>query len=153
MKLTAEQNKAIEDNHKLIYWYANLKGIDIDEWYGILAIELCNTVINYDPTKGSLSNYYKLRADSTWYKEYAKSKSQKRSHNGIAELNDINHPIVPDDIASLISVAHFIKADTTGVLEMKANGYTQLEIAHELEISQATVSRILTKLKGDYYND
>ena len=60
MILTKEQQKMVEENHDLIYWYANIKKLNLENWYDLLAIELCGVVLKYNPKKGSLSNYYKI---------------------------------------------------------------------------------------------
>ena len=77
MTLTKEQQDIITENHNLIYWYIQLKHLDITEWYDLLALELCYTVAKYNPEKGSLSNYYKMRADNLVRKEYSKSQLRK----------------------------------------------------------------------------
>lgn len=150
MKLNAEQRQSVEDNHKLIYWFASLKGLDVEEWYGLLAIELCDTVRTYDSNKGSLSNYYKLKAERMMINEFAKQGRMKRTHNGIYELNDVNHPHDTTDMDGDIKLKDFIGADDTGILELKMMGFTQSEIADKIGVSQASVSRTLNKMKEEY---
>lgn len=56
-KLTNEQRKLVEDNHDLIYGFLNKKELDIDKYYDIMALELCNASINYDSSKGKFSTF------------------------------------------------------------------------------------------------
>lgn len=151
MKLTDEQSQKVEKNHKLIYWYAKIKGLDIEEWYGSLAVELCLTVVDHNIKKGSLSNYFKVRADNMVNKEYAKQNSQKRKNNGIVSLD--NHIVVcpNDDIMTILELNEAFDM-TNDVLRLKSMGYTQGEIAEELGISQPKISKYLKKLKEDYFD-
>jgi len=60
MKLTPEQSQIVADNHDLIYWYANMKHLDCEEWYDLLAIALCQAVIKHDPQRGTLATYFNM---------------------------------------------------------------------------------------------
>jgi len=154
MKLTVEQQVTVEENHDLIYWYIHMKHLDIDEWYGLLAIELCLTVVNHDPTKSALSTYFKLRADGVLYREYRKEKSQKRSRVDIPLIENIHHYPYEESVRSL-SVKEWMESGNNEILEQKLKGYTQEEIAKELGVSQSYISRILQKERKAYddYND
>ena len=55
MKLNEKQKKLVEDNHKLIYFYAKKYNVDINEYYGTLALALCMAAQYYDETKGAFS--------------------------------------------------------------------------------------------------
>ena len=55
MKLNDEQRKLVADNHKLIYFYAHKHNVDVDEYYDLLALALCQAAYNYDKTKGAFS--------------------------------------------------------------------------------------------------
>lgn len=48
MKLTAEQRKLVEDNHKLIYGYMAKYRLNQEQWYSICAIGLCKAAYAYD---------------------------------------------------------------------------------------------------------
>ena len=51
-KLTDDQRKLVEKNHNLIYTFARKYKINLDEYYGLLAIGLCIAARIYDPNKG-----------------------------------------------------------------------------------------------------
>lgn len=53
--LTKQQQKLVEENHNLIYSFANKKNLNIDEYYDILAIELCRAAKIFDENKGNFS--------------------------------------------------------------------------------------------------
>ena len=55
--LTEEQKRMVEENHNLIYWYCHKYNLDIEEYYGLFAIELCRAVQLYDPTKSKITTY------------------------------------------------------------------------------------------------
>lgn len=152
MRLNDEQRKQVEENHNLIYWYANKRHLDINEWYGLLAIELCKTVMKYDADKGSLGNYFMLRCDGVMSKEYKKSQSQKRLHTEITYIEEAHAIPNTTDIERSYELQEWIESDTHGILQMKADGYTQKEIAEQLNVSQSYVSKIIKRLREEYLN-
>lgn len=152
MKLTQEQSDLVEKNHNLIYWYAHTSGLNLSDWYDLLAIELCYTVMKYDASKGSLGNYYKLRADGLVYKEYRKSQAQKRLTQEVAFID--NYHNVPDggDLRMERELMEMLEGENGDILKLKMSGYTQTEIAKLLGVSQSFVSNALKKMRT-IYND
>ena len=149
MKLTVEQSDAVAENHNLIYWYINRNSLELSEYYDLLAIELCNTIVHYDSTKGSLANYFKLRADGIIYKEYRKTQAQKRMHIGVPLLDNL-HTISGTSQLDLVELDEWMDCEDGEILRMKADGYSQTEIADKLGVSQSYVSKILKRLKKEY---
>lgn len=49
--LTDDERKLVEENHDLIYMVADCMDIDIDEYYGLLAIALCHAAQKYKTRK------------------------------------------------------------------------------------------------------
>ena len=157
IKLTDDQSKQVEDNYKLIYWYAGLKHLDIEEWYGLLAIELCNTVQKHDPKKSSLSNYYKLRCDSLVHKEYQKYNADKRTHNGMVDIEDLysiekvsNTQEFFDNIDNILALTDLFDGKDGDIIKLKWEGYTQMEIAEMMGISQSQISNVLREARLRY---
>lgn len=148
MKLTEQQRLAVEENHNLIYWVAHSKGLNLEEWYGLLALELCMTIQGYDDEKGSLSNYYKIRCDNLVMKEYKKANRQKRVHNGIFQIES-EYPVT-DDLDYNINLSELMESEHADVIKLKMDGYTQNEIAKILGISQSKVSKIMKRVRKRY---
>lgn len=151
MKLTEQQSKTVEDNHKLIYWYIHMKHLDLEEWYGLLAIELCTAVIKHDPERGSLATYFKLRADGLTYKEYRKTKSAKRSGVTVQYMDEIIKYDVTNTIEDEYLLEELMDTHNGRILELKAQGYNQIEIGELVGVSQSYVSKVIKKLKEVYY--
>ena len=59
--LTYDEQKLVEDNHELIYLVADCMELDINEYYGLLAIALCHA-----------AQKYKLRKRAYDFEEFAK---------------------------------------------------------------------------------
>lgn len=151
MKLNDEQRVVVEENHKLIYWYAHRRNLDLEEWYGLLAIELCKTVVSHDSERGTLSTYYKIRCDNLVNKEYNKSKAKKNTHNGITTLDNIQVGYEPC-IEEQIECIDFL-TNSNEILYLRYLGYTQMEIAEKLGVTQSYISKILGKMKEEYYEN
>ena len=153
MKLTAEQQMMVADNHNLIYWYFNKymsNGADISEYYDLLALELCYTIQKYVPEKGSLGNYYKLRADGLIYKEYRKTQAQKRLHINVSLVDNMNEDTTCADFHEITELNDWMNGENKEILTLKANGYSQTEIAEMLNVSQSYISKVLKRLKKEY---
>lgn len=54
-KLSLEHQQLVADNHNLIYSFADKHKLDLEEYYGILALALCKAAQSYDPNKGKFS--------------------------------------------------------------------------------------------------
>lgn len=55
--LTPQQQKLVEDNHNLIYSLAYKKNINLDEFYGDLAIGLCKAALAFDEIEVSFQHW------------------------------------------------------------------------------------------------
>lgn len=160
IKLTDDQAKIVEDNYKLIYWYAGLKHLDIEEWYGLLAIELCKAVQKHNPKKSSIANYYKLRCDSLVHKEYQKGNADKRSHEGLVDLEDLygtdnvsDDGMFYDDVDNYLHLKELFDGEYGDIIRMRWEGYTQQEIAEKVGLSQSQISNILREVRWRYEQD
>ena len=87
MRLTQEQSEIVEKNHNLIYGYAHSRNLDIEEWYGDLAIALCEAVISYDPNKSVLSTYYYNLSDNMVSSVIRANNALKRQPDDILSLD------------------------------------------------------------------
>ena len=154
MELTKEEQNIVEDNHNLIFGVANKYRLDLEEWYGLLAIELCNTVHKYKPNKGSLSTYYYIRVKGLMSKEYHKTKASKRDHKKGGYIEGSHGDSF--DLDKETELKLWIEQQDNEILNLKYEGYNQNEIAEILGITQSNVSRTLKKLRLDfeeYMND
>ena len=141
-KLTSDQCEMIESNHNLIYWYANRRRLDIDEWYGLLAEQLCHAVMKFDPEKGTLPLLFKMRCDVYLHREFGK-KNKRNSHQ--AELLDnVDYSSGSDEYNS-IQIETMLEAVDSKVIRMWLDGYTQAEIADVIGVNQPRVSTILKR--------
>lgn len=55
LPLTVVEQKLVEENHNLIYDFINKKNLNLEEYYDILALSLCQAAKHYDVTKGCFS--------------------------------------------------------------------------------------------------
>lgn len=151
MKLTPEQQKLVEENHNLIYGYLRDRHLDHDEWYDLLAIELCYAVMYLNPEKSILSTYFYLRADSRVGKVYRDGNRKKRKSNGNVSYNDALHnEVLMDEMAEELEIREWIEAEGNEILKLKYSGLNQTQIAHQLGISQARVSNVLKEFRKEY---
>lgn len=144
-KLTAEQSRLVEENHNLIYGVINTFGLDIEEYYDLMALELCYTVMKYDSSRGALSSYYYLRCKSLIKKEHKKKSFQKNANNGISSLEKHFNIAGDNNIDEYVSTVDMFDGEYGEYIKLKSDGYNQQEIADLLGVTQSYVSKILRK--------
>lgn len=155
LKLTDEQRQIVEDNHNLIYGYARDNNLDIDDWYGLLSIELCESVMEHNPEKSKLSTFFYLRADYLVLEEYRKTQTKKRFNNGLYPLKE---ELVGGQCENIYMEEKLLLEDLLDhqykdIIKLKYDGYNQSEIADIVGISQSQVSRILNQVRDDYFGE
>lgn len=159
MRMTDEQRKLVEDNHNLIYGFLNKKELDIDYYYDIVAIGLCNAAMTYDLTKGKFSTfaYGCMNRELKIYNNYLNRKKSVpedivysynvKANEDVSEsiidavIEDSNNNI--DYSTETISFNYFLntlKDRERLIIEHLKNGLTQQEIAKELNRSQQAIS-------------
>lgn len=151
MKLTEEQSQKVADNHNLIYWYINYASLDFEEWYDLLAIELCYTVQKWEESRGSLGNYFKLRADGLVYKERRKAMAKKRLVNKVEYIDEIDYDLPSVHMEDNLDFEEWLNGEFGQIIKMKYEGYSQTEIALHLGVSQSHVSKTLKKIRRDFH--
>ena len=91
-----------------------------------------------------------MRCDNLVHNEYIKTTTKKRINNGVILTDEFNHLEDSCDTLQDVIINELINNDSTGVLKLKMEGYTQHEISKMLNLSQPYVSQIIKKLKRDY---
>lgn len=166
MELTPEQSEIVEENHNLIYGFAHSRGLDIDEWYGDLAIVLCNAVISHDPERSELSTHYYNAGDNLMKSKYRAISAAKRQPEdmlsldynyadaeGHFTLHDVVIPMGQESVEETLFTREKFKELYNGpygdIVKMRSHGYTQEEIASRLGFSQQYISEILREIRKE----
>jgi RNA polymerase sigma factor (sigma-70 family) len=150
MKLTNEEHDLVEKNHRLISWYIKRKGLKYDDWYGILSVELCLTVQKWNPEKGKLGHFYKIRADNCVHNEYVKKNSQKRGNDETCSLELLQEYVGNDTTEDAVLIEELLNSKYGHILKLKLEGNNQSEIAEKLGLTQSYISQIIRKVKVEY---
>lgn len=74
--LNKHQQELAEKNHNLIYWFIKKNKLDLEEYYGELAIELCKAAYHYDETFGCSFTTYASKCMNNRVKQLF----QKKKH-------------------------------------------------------------------------
>lgn len=171
-KLNEEETMIVADNHNLIYGFINDTGIDEEEWYGALAITLCEAVKIHDVGRGRLSTLFYSMAHNMVRSDLRDGMAEKRDDKGLLSLDyefqgseggtfTLLDIIDSDNVENTQPIEDMMivqeKLDTLldgmfgDVVQMRLDGFTQEEVGEELGVSQQYVSVILNKLHEDYY--
>ena len=164
--LTEKQRKLVEENHDLIYGFAKIKHLSIDEYYDLLAIGLCKASMSFDEYKGNFSTlaYTCMENEINGYLRHINKKSSI-SDNIILSYDSL---IVNDEdwCCTLLSKLSYDKSNEELisnafsyalinalndkekiVVKSLLYGMTQIEIAKHLKCKQQNIGHIIKKIK------
>lgn len=151
MKLNNEQRKMVEENHNLIYSYCKYKGLNIDEYYGDLAIVLCDVVKKYEKQKSKISTYAYKAFDIKILNMY-RNMTKRGKYKPTILLSDLlESPIKMkfyDNIYSDINYNTMVNIlNNSEVGNLLLQGYNQKEIIKKLNKSKFLVSKEIERLR------
>jgi RNA polymerase sigma factor (sigma-70 family) len=161
MKLTDAQRQIAEDNHNLIYGFLWQNHLDVDEWYGIIAIGYLKAVLQWDSDRGKLSTFAFLTMKSAYVREINRRNRLMRKESCISihspicdganiEIGDLlpDPYDLADQCVSRVDLEAALKkltSDQRRILSMALDGVYQSDIAIVMGISQPSISRTLKK--------
>lgn len=164
MKLTKEQQKLVEDNHSLIYFYAKKYKVSIEDYYDVLALALCYAASNYNPKKGAFSTLAIKTMNFKMMSEFAYNTKQSqipidkityyenpRNLENTIPLNESPERIVVDRISYNDKLNNILNLTNNekhkNILKYRLQGLTCKEIGKKVNITHQNVSMTLKKLK------
>lgn len=167
--LDKEQQTLVEKNHNLIYGYAKIKNLDIEDYYGILAIGLCKAAGAYRQEKGEFSTFAYQCMGNELNNYYCKSNRKDIpseliiSLDAPKEVNDDSSimymDILKDDLNpyddSLLNIQYNnmlkkLKSPEKEIIEYLKDGMTLESIAKKIGCTKSKVYRIRQKLKKQW---
>ena len=154
-KLTKEQQKIVEDNHNLIYDFLHRRGLNVEEYYGIVAESLCKAVLNWDESKGTLSTLFYIVARNDIYKEWRKGSIGTYQFTDTLPLKE---DWIPDnyDLEGEFILKETIKdvenSEYNDLFQLKLLGYNNKQIAEMFGVSQSTIGNWVRKMGEKYFN-
>lgn len=172
MKLNDEQKILVEENHNLIYKFAQNYNLDLEQYYDVLAIGLCKAALSY---KGNTEYQFSTYAFTVMRNEYIntyrsqygyrKNEGDKYllSYNTHAASNDAEHEcemieflgesdenMIDDVLTSALEdelVKRLDKQNHKQIARLILNGCSESEVAQIMDISRTMVYHIRKKLK------
>lgn len=166
-KLTDEERKLVEQNHKLILKYLadHSATMEYEDWYDVLAVGLCKAAKAYNPDRGRFSTLafacFKTEVGKV-YRETNPKKQQmydnmvyfdacvdeEGEYDGdwIENLAPQKYSVQSNVLSHCILEEYFekrkIREQTREIFSLFQYGYTQREIADKLDCTVANVSRV-----------
>jgi len=166
-KLTDEQRKLAEENHRLIYWYLRFMRLPEDEFYDVLAIGYLNGIVKYterpELRKYALSKICKSAMFSEWGSYMRAQRTKKRS----ATVISLDEPCEDDDatLHCAVSTGYYDLSDDMvrrenmknlfnlcaddcqrKMVRMRAQGYNYQEIGKKLKVKWPEVRNSINSL-------
>lgn len=134
MVLTDEQRALITENHQLIYWFLRINGLEIEEYYDLAAIGLCNAAINYRETDELFSTYAYICMKNVILNEI-------RRQNGVKK--------VPERLISSYNVP--VSDCTDGEIEILDTFKSNFNV-EKYVLDRIILEKLMDKLSGKYKN-
>lgn len=169
--LNEQQKELAEKNHDLIYWYARNHKLDLEEYYGDLAIELCNAAYHYDESLGYSFSTFAAKCMDNRIKKIIKRK--KRTLEGNEDIMSLDYFYYEDD-SDPITLGDCVLDNTKDIEQETVNKIetelfadalgerdkyifksllvekTQSQIAGELGLSLPRVNKLVKKIRKKY---
>lgn len=165
--LTKFEQQLVTDNYNLIYGFANRYKLDLEEYYGILALALCKAVRHYDKTKGNFStivyafmlnavrNHIKIK---NRYKislvyldaDYTDSNDDNENLLDVIMSDNIN----PDDKVEGKEISQILLAMLSDrekqIVIDRVNGLSEEQIAIKMGCTQQNIHAWIQKIRGKW---
>lgn len=158
MRLTPEQQKLVEQNHKLIYFVLHKNNWSVDKFYDVAAIGLCKAALTYEAKSGFEFSTYATRVISNQVLETMRYESaKKRNRRKDISLDTIKEDYLQitceDTERSILLREALNKINELPVIQrwvakLTVGGYTQTEIAEKLGISITKVGKTLEEVRN-----
>lgn len=169
-KLNEEQKVLVENNHGLIFKFAKDRDIDIEEYYGLLAIGLCKAALIFDESLGFKFSTIAFRCMYREYRTFIQYLFRDKmvpqyeiiSYNtglnyleGDEYYSDLMIEAINNNLSdySRVNVENFyshLSDKEKFVLNKILCGYKEREVAVILGCTKQNVGYIKTKIKDKY---
>lgn len=151
--MTDKQRELAEQNHNLIYDFIHKRNLDVEEYYGIVAIGLCKAAISYSPEKGAFSTLAFECMENEVKGHWTLLKADKRipeeqivSTEALLGDDRLYHDKYNDKINYSFLLSLLTDRERT-IVECTINGLTQKQIADKLDLSQQSISLIIKNIR------
>lgn len=144
--LTEDQRQLVEENHNLIYGFAHRHHINLDEYYGTLAISLCKAGETFNDKKGKFSTYAYTLMWRDYLNEMEAKFTQKRNGQE-CEFNDETQSTEHGSLDTDIMILDYLTPREKRILILRGDGYTVDEVAGIIGIHKSYVSKLLKKIR------
>lgn len=147
MKLSKEQTELITKNHNIIYGFAKSRNLNLQEYYDILAIAVCEAVLKYDSTKSKLTTFLYIAMDNAVKNYKRTTRARKRFNDSMLEYVDEYCDTISDESVYMSEIIDRLDALEKRIVYLRLKGYSQVEIGEELDMTQPQICRSLGRIK------
>ena len=166
--LNEQQQELAEKNHNLIFWYAKNHRLDIEEYYGELAVALCEAAYHYDESTGVSFSTFAAKCMSNQIKKLFRKKERTiEGANDILSLDYVYDEEGTDPYTlrdCIADITEDIEKETTINIETEKfinalrepekyvfrciiNEETQASVSEKLGISRQCVGIIVKRIR------
>ena len=171
--LTLEEQKLVSENEKLIYSYMNRFGLsenEVEDWYGSLAVALCNAAHGFDENRGFTFSTYAWTClnHAVWNLHYRKHSIECKLSldeiipgttdityaESIPSDEDFEEDILTNmdrfDPKKLLYIYNQLKLQSREIVyQYFVQGCKQVDIAKTMNVSRQRISYVCRKFIND----
>ena len=174
-ELNYKQQQLVELNHNLIYSFAHLRKVNLEEYYDVLAIGLCKAALVYDENRATFSTLaYKCMSNE--YNKIIKKQIVKRkipdtlisSLDEVIDISDEDNseitlydyikkdifPVPDENMIINIMIENFYNYKLTEqeqkVFKLLAQDRTQVEIGKIMELTRSRIGQIVMRIRSKW---
>lgn len=140
--MTERDRQLVTDNYKLVYDFIWKFHLDIEEWEGILALELCRKIHLFDETKGKPSTFIMTVLKTAYFQELRNRKMMVRCANYDKTNLSLDYEYDNED-SKESCIEFFTNGDNTSNPEDTYITKTYIEFINKLEGRPADIYRDL----------
>lgn len=146
-KMTDEQRDQAARHEHLIGWYMRIFHLKDDDWYGVIAVALCEACIHFDPRRGSFEKYARKCAANAVISEYRYQKIHCPPAIQIIDENEIASVADTEAYIGTKAVIDSLPAAERRMLWLRAAGKSDTEISALCHLSYNQTQYLMRKAR------
>lgn len=143
-----EMEKELEDNYNLVYSYLHGRGLDIEEWEGLVSYSLLKAIKSHDSSRGKLSTlFYRIAKNDIASARRSMGVNYLEDNNLEESVDSVDYDYLGEPDSHLSFEMEDAAGEYGWLVPYAILGYTQQEIAEQTGYSRSTISRKLSKMR------
>lgn len=152
-KMTDTQRDRAARHEHLIRWYMRMFHLDDDDWYGVIAVSLCEASMHFEARRGSFEHYARKCAANAVISEYRYQKVHCPPAMQIIDEHAISSIADMESYVGTKTLIDRLPTLQRRMLWMRSAGKSDTEIASLCALSYNQTRYLMRKAKSALENE